>query len=203
MPENPGEQIFSSSKFYSVVDEAIDFFSKTPIHELPPAAGFTGVGVYGLYYKGDFEEYHRITEMNKVTLVQPIYVGKTVPEGWRTARITKLTSKSLYKRLQEHAKNINLANNLRSEDFKCRYMVFGEMEMGLIGVVEAQLIRRYNPLWNTVIDGFGNHDPGGGRYNQAKSDWDVLHPGRPWGDKLMGAAPSLDRVIRKVRQHFG
>ncbi len=31
---------------------------------------------------------------------------------------------------------------------------------------------------NKIIDGFGNHDPGKGRYNQLRSRWDKLHPGR-------------------------
>jgi hypothetical protein len=31
---------------------------------------------------------------------------------------------------------------------------------------------------DAAVDGFGNHDPGKGRYKQARSDWDVIHPGR-------------------------
>jgi hypothetical protein len=81
-------------------------------------------------------------------------------------------------------------------------MLIGGVETELIGAVEAQLIRDYRPLWNVVIDGFGNHDPGQGRYNQAKSEWDVLHPGRLWASRLTGKAPSRDAVIRKVCQHF-
>lgn len=60
-------------------------------------------------------------------------------------------------------------------------------------------VPRYTPLWNTVVDGFGNHDPGADRYNQARSEWDALHPGRPWADRLTGASPSLEHVMAKVR----
>lgn len=42
----------------------------------------------------------------------------------------------------------------------------------------------FRPVWNMVIDGFGNHDPGSGRYNQKISSWDTLHPGRSWAMKL-------------------
>jgi hypothetical protein len=73
----------------------------------------------------------------------------------------------------------------------------------LVVPVEAELIRRYAPLWNSVVDGFGNHDPGKGRYNQARSEWDVLHPGRPWAERLTGESPRLEDVIAKVRQHLG
>lgn len=34
-----------------------------------------------------------------------------------------------------------------------------------------------------MIDGFGNHDPGGGRYEGLQPRWDVLHPGRSWAAK--------------------
>ena len=33
-------------------------------------------------------------------------------------------------------------------------------------------------LWNSLVDGFGNHDPGAGRYKGLRPRWDVLHPGR-------------------------
>lgn len=49
---------------------------------------------------------------------------------------------------------------------------------------ESLLIGRFSPIWNTVVDGFGNHDPGSGRRNQARSRWDVLHPGRNWAELL-------------------
>ena len=79
-------------------------------------------------------------------------------------------------------------------------MILTDIESDLVIPVEAEMIRRYAPLWNTVIDGFGNHDPGSGRYDQAKSEWDVLHPGRPWAARLRGASPSLKQVMDKVRQ---
>jgi hypothetical protein len=72
----------------------------------------------------------------------------------------------------------------------------------LIVPVESELIRRHKPLWNSVVDGFGNHDPGSGRYDQAPSEWDVLHPGRPWVERLTGAPPEWEAVVAKIQQHF-
>ena len=74
------------------------------------------------------------------------------------------------------------------------------VESDLIVPVEAELIRRFRPLWNYAVDGFGNHDPGRGRYNQAKSEWDILHPGRTWAERLRGESPHLEDVIAKVHQ---
>ena len=48
---------------------------------------------------------------------------------------------------------------------------------------ENILIERFKPLWNQVIDGFGNNDPGGRRATQYRSHWDVLHPGKTLGCK--------------------
>jgi hypothetical protein len=81
-------------------------------------------------------------------------------------------------------------------------MVLNDLEGDLVVPVEAELIRRFQPLWNATIDGFGNHDPGAGRYNQANSDWDVIHPGRPWAKKLKGTPTILEDVIAKVHRHF-
>jgi hypothetical protein len=78
-------------------------------------------------------------------------------------------------------------------------MILQEIEADLIIPVEAALIRKHRPLWNAVIDGFGNHDPGKGRYDQARSEWDVLLPGRPWADRLTGQPPSLEEVLKKIQ----
>ena len=72
----------------------------------------------------------------------------------------------------------------------------------MIGTVEAALIKITQPLWNTVVDGFGNHDPGSGRYEQARSDWDVLHPGRLWADKCKGKSSNRAEVENKIKLHF-
>ena len=67
---------------------------------------------------------------------------------------------------------------------------------------ESALIRRYRPVWNALIDGFGNHDPGSGRYNQAKSDWDVVHAGRSWAVKCQGVAKDLKTVKASIARHL-
>jgi len=80
-------------------------------------------------------------------------------------------------------------------------MVLNDQESNLIGTVEAALIRLYKPLWNSVIDGFGNHDPGKGRYEQAKSEWDVIHPGRNWAKRLRGQSPNIYDILIKIENY--
>ena len=77
-------------------------------------------------------------------------------------------------------------------------MLLNDQESNLIGTIEAALIRLYQPLWNSVIDGFGNHDPGKGRSEQAMSEWDVIHPGRKWAKRLRGQSPNIDDILSKI-----
>lgn len=196
------KNIFTSHKFRSVVDDAINFIVHTACYKFPPDEKFIGGGVYILYYCGDYELYSKISNDNPSACTTPVYVGKAVCSGWRTGRINITNEPKLFQRLREHARNIDIAENLDRKDFRCRYILLKGRESDLIGSVEAELIRRSTPLWNTVVDGFGNHDPGKGRYNQAKSEWDVLHPGRKWALKCKGKAPSRSETMRKVKGYI-
>jgi len=101
----------------------------------------------------------------------------------------------LYRRLCEHADSIRQATNLSIPDFRCRYLVVDDI---WIPLGESLLISRYAPLWNQKIDGFGNHDPGKGRYNQQRSLWDVIHPGRVWAEKLQPNSRSPETVLKDM-----
>lgn len=171
---------------------------------LPPKKRFHGTGVYAIYYTGKNELYTSVPERNRIEFSLPIYVGKAVPRGWRQARAITQADKKTYElngRLREHARSIEQGRNLLADDFYCRFMILEDAASSLIGTVEAALIRFYLPLWNTKIDGFGNHDPDKGRYNQAKSDWDILHPGRPWADKCLGDSPESNIIEDKLIEY--
>ena len=201
-PAEIEKHVFRSIKFQGVVEEAINFFVSTPVNPLLPKEKFDGAGVYALYYVGAFSDYKTLAQKNILECASPIYVGKAVPPGWRTARTQKTLSADLHRRLREHANSIKSTSNLKLTDFRCRFMVLENLEADLVVPIEAELIRRFTPIWNNLIDGFGNHDPGSGRYNQAKSEWDTLHPGRKWADRLKGRSPSLQNVEKKLRDAF-
>lgn len=167
---------------------------KRSVVELPPAP-FSGAGVYVLYYLGDFPAYKKVVAQNlNDQWAAPIYVGKAVPPGARKGGygLDETPSDVLYRRLKEHADSIQQATNLKLEDFRCRFLVVDDI---WIPLGEALLITMYAPLWNRLLDGFGNHDPGSGRYNQQRSPWDVVHPGRAWAEKLKPNARSSDEFI--------
>jgi len=192
--------VFRSPEIIKVVGDAINFLLKSPDYQLPPGVQFEGSGVYSIYYKGGFPQYKKLAACNRTSCERPIYVGKAVPPGWRQARKTEVSSSSLYGRLREHARNIKETDNLKIEGFACRFMILEGQESNLIGTVESELIRRFTPLWNSVIDGFGNHDPGSGRYNQSPSEWDILHPGRKWAAKLTGKPSTVKKIKAKIHR---
>ena len=195
------KHVFHSEAFAEIIKDTIRFFNGTPVHLLPPPENFVGAGVYALYYIGKSPLYKYLYEENRISFVQPIYVGKAVPRGWRQARLQQ-ASNELFARLSDHENSIAQAKNLRIEDFRCRFMILEDAAADMIVTVEASLIRQYTPIWNSCIDGFGNHDPGSGRYDQAKSEWDILHPGREWADKLRGSHPTEKEIKDKALSYY-
>ncbi|MFP4055503.1 MAG: Eco29kI family restriction endonuclease [Candidatus Brocadiia bacterium] len=101
---------------------------------------------------------------------------------------------ALFRRLRDHAKSLEAAYNLDISDFRCRYLVVVPV---WITLAERFLLAHYRPVWNTIIEGFGNHDPGKGRRNMRRPRWDILHPGRPWAERLE-AAETADQVTAEL-----
>lgn len=204
-PFNRSEHVYKNDAFAELVKDAIRFFNGTPVHSLPLVDRFNGTGVYALYYTGNNPLYAPLAELNRLSYAVPIYVGKAVPRGWRQARVVDniLTqSNELHSRIREHAKNIEIGKNLSISDFACRFVIFEAAGSDMISTVEASLIKLFRPLWNTSVDGFGNHTPGAGRFEQAKSDWDVIHPGRLFADRCNGIPKAALAIQNNIQAHF-
>ena len=199
------EHVYKNDAFVELVKDAVRFFNGTPVHTLPPPESFLGTGVYAIYYTGKHPIYKKYAELNRLSYSYPIYVGKAVPKGWRQARTSDNQvnqSRELYGRLREHSRSINTVQELALEDFSCRFVIFEDASSDMIGTIEAALIKLNMPLWNSTVDGFGIHDPGSGRYKQAKSDWDVIHPGRRWAEKCTGAHTGKADILAGVKAHL-
>lgn len=199
------KHVYTNDAFVELVKDAVRFFNGTPVHTLPPPTRFLGTGVYALYYTGRSGIYGRYGELNRLSYGHPIYVGKAVPKGWRQARTVDIPgqqSAELFNRLNEHSRNITTVNGIDLNDFMCRFVILEEASSDMIGTIEAALIKVHTPLWNTSLDGFGNHTPGKGRFNQAKSDWDVIHEGRAWAAKCQGIANEKSLLIENIKKYF-
>ncbi len=199
------EHIYKNDAFIELVKDAVRFFNGTPVHTLPPPESFYGTGVYALYYTGNLALYKKYNELNRLSYNYPIYVGKAVPKGWRQSRVSdnpEKQSKELYNRLKEHNRSIVAGHGLNQDDFMCRFVIFENDGSDMIGTIEAALIKIHRPLWNVALDGFGNHTPGKGRFQQAKSDWDVIHPGRRWAEKCTGVHRPKNVILANIIAHL-
>ena len=185
------DHVYADQWITELLKDAVAFFMGTPIVQMPPPEKFAGAGVYAIYCrakKGIYTAYG--TKLNSLSWDVPIYVGKAIPEGWRQGRVlgSKTNSSALYSRLSTHAESIAAGKGLALADFACRFAIFEGGAAEMIAAIESAIISIHSPLWNSVIDGFGNHDPGGKRYGGKKTQWDCLHPGRKWAEKMTGEA---------------
>jgi len=181
----------------NLAEAVADALLNTTVQPLPPEP-FVGAGVYALYYDGSFPAYRLLTEINRGGEFRcPIYVGKAIPAGARKGGLGLEVEhgQALYKRLNEHAESINAAKNLDISDFYCRFLVVDDI---WIPLAESMMIERFKPLWNLVLDGFGNHDPGKGRYSSMMPQWDCMHPGRAWADRLRPCASTREQLFERM-----
>jgi hypothetical protein len=175
-----------------------------PAHPLGELKAFHGSGIYAIYYHGAHPAYGPVAAPNradKASPTIPIYVGKAVPQGARKGKVLEepTKSKALFNRLQDHADSIQATGTLDIADFTCRYLVVDEI---WIPLGESLMIAKFSPLWNLVVEGFGNHDPGSGRYNGLRPRWDTLHPGRAWALKCKEREESQTEIAREVGSYL-
>ena len=168
-------------------------FERRPLLRLADDISVRGPGIYCLVYTGPFDVYGEIAASGN-----PVYVGKAVPPGSRRGDTVNVDSPALRSRLREHARSIDQATNLDKKDFQYRYLA---IEPVWITLAERFAIDHYKPVWNRCLDGFGDHDPGSGRYNGEKSWWDTMHPGRGWAGNLR-QVKTLEEAIERVQTFF-
>ncbi|NOQ35161.1 MAG: Eco29kI family restriction endonuclease [Methylococcaceae bacterium] len=186
----------ADSKIEAVIKPAFIFFENTPYYQISNFPQFEGAGVYALFLKSTINTcYHEC-----LPAMYPIYIGKAAPSGSRQGK-KNTVGKTLRNRLQKHLRSIEQAENLNTDDFLCRFMIFQNLATDMISAMESYLIRQYNPLWNSYIDGFGINAPGAGRYNQSPSEWDTLHPGRYYAKQLTGEPRNKAQILTKLQNY--
>jgi hypothetical protein len=173
-----------------------------PMVSLPPEDRFVGAGVYAIYYSGDFPLYARLSAtLREPKTAVPIYIGKAALVGTCTGEFgfDPEIVPELFNKLWQHAESIKQTRNLSLHHFSCRYLVVDDI---WIPLGESLLIEGFVPLWNKVLDGFGNHDPGKGRQQQQKSPWDVIHGGRAWAERLQPNARTEQQLTELVQEYI-
>ena len=151
-------------------------FEQQLLNRLGDPINIYGPGIYSLVYTGALPAYQTISLSST-----PIYVGKAVPPGSRRGDTVDAHAPALQARLREHARSIEQSENLNLDEFRYRFLAIVPV---WITLAERFIIEYYKPVWNRCLDGFGDHDPGSGRYNGERSWWDTMHPGRTWAERL-------------------
>lgn len=157
---------------------------RRPAEPLGDLTSFDGSGIYALYYIGSEDPYAELGAFNvEHECALPIYVGRAKEPGARQGLnpFEPVTRPLLWSRINQHRRSIENATNLEVDDFRVSALVCMPI---WIPLAEAVAIRRYRPLWNSHLQGFGIHAPGSGRAGQERSQWDELHPGRGFSASL-------------------
>lgn len=182
------------------ISRALD---EQPVVPLKDVTRFNGAGVYALYYSGEFPAYRDLAHANQE---QPgswaIYIGKAEAENHRKGdpdQQSVLEGPKLFNRIQNHKRSIESASNLEVEDFTLRYLVVAPTWVQLAEIIAIKL---HHPVWNSLIDGFGNHDPGKGRRNGMRPRWDTLHPGRTWAAQLRERPEAASTVESEILNYL-
>lgn len=214
MPDLQPEEFLDKDGFYNPLDEknlargVADALTRQPVYPLSLRT-FDGSGVYALYYVGDFPLYRPLAQLcthlgreDHLGLgphAVPIYVGRSSAGSGRYGKLKTEGSRVLYKRISDHRRSIKAASELNLDHIRVRYLRVRDVWVPL---GEVGLLQQFTPLWNVVLDGFGNKAPGSGRERQKRSTWDTLHPGRPAAMKLPENEEPIasieDRVARAV-----
>lgn len=199
------------SEIYNPLDKinlgksVADALLEQPVTPLGQIQSFEGAGIYVLYYHGPYPAYAPIAAANAEGARWPIYIGKAIPSGGRKGASLSASSRgrSLYNRLTDHRDSIAAAEagsgTLAVADFSARYLTVDDI---WIPLGESLLIANFRPVWNIALDGFGNHDPGKGRYNGLRPLWDHLHPGRAWAIKCAERTEELPEVTQRIADYL-
>lgn len=191
------ESVFNPLAKRNLGKSVVDALLETTASPLKTVGTFPGAGIYAIYYRGPFPNYRKLSQLNQALPTYPIYIGKAIPKGGRkgTSSDASLDSSALSKRLQEHKASIETVDSLSIDDFEYRGLVVDDI---WISLGETLVIQRFQPLWNHVVDGFGNHDPGTGRYGGMRPAWDELHPGRAWAARCQPPKLTRAKILQAV-----
>lgn len=160
---------------------------------LPPDSDkFTGAGLYAIYYRGNsLSIYRPLADLNV-----PVYVGQALSDNSRTGDGPQ-NSRALWKRMQDHRKSIAGAD-LPVPEFPMRLLRLPDVHANM---GENGLRRFYQPVWNTVLSGFGSHEQGRTTRQSGRSKWDTIHPGRnrTYGDDKHDSSDLMTKLEKHIK----
>ncbi|MFD0203045.1 MULTISPECIES: Eco29kI family restriction endonuclease [Saccharothrix] len=167
---------------------------RTLAAELPR---FEGSGLYAIYYVGS--GHYLYSPLSSLTI--PVYVGQSASHNSATGRPVTNGVRRLWDRVNQHRRSIDACENLDVADFAVRLLRMPDVHANL---GENGLRVEYQPVWNSILRGFGGHEQGSTTRTSARSKWDTLHPGRSrsYGSQPHDAAVLAEQVRRHIRRQI-
>ena len=167
-------------------------FERQPSYSLaaePPE--FTSSGLYAIYYEGESVALYRPLAP---TLI-PVYVGQARSTNSATGKTTG-ARRPLWSRIRDHRRSIE-GGDLPVGEFTVRLLAMPDVHIDL---GENGLRVGYQPVWNSVLNGFGSHEQGPTTRKSGRSKWDTLHAGRK---RTFGETKhDIDALYEKAREHI-
>ncbi|MEV6894270.1 Eco29kI family restriction endonuclease [Kribbella sp. NPDC051137] len=153
-----------------------EFEEQEPIGLTYEVPLFEGSGLYAIYYHGDSEELYKPL----ADLAIPVYVGQARSHNSATGR-TARSLRPLHSRIKQHRVSID-GGGLYLDEFSVRLLCMPDVH---IDMGENGLRVGYQPVWNSILTGFGSHEQGSATRSSARTKWDTVHPGRSrtYGDE--------------------
>lgn len=145
-------------------------FEEQPSFSLQrPVPNFDGAGLYAVYYHGETVKLYQ--PLRDVAI--PLYVGQARSYNSATGRGQQLPQ-PLWSRVQQHRRSM-IEGGLPVDEFGVRLLRMPDVH---IDMGEDGLRRGYQPVWNSVLTGFGSHEQGSRTRRSGRSKWDTVHQGR-------------------------
>jgi hypothetical protein len=202
LPDEEAYDPLTYNKLGRSISETLLRRQPIPMNNLPL---FNGAGIYAIYYTGEHTLYHAYAPLasthQDAPFSRPIYVGKAEAAGARKGKgDLEASGSKLADRLIQHASSIRAAQtSLNIADFYCRYLIVNYV---WIPLGETIVINLTDPLWNVVVEGFGNHTPGKGRREGMRPMWDTIHPWRTWAEKLPDREETALDIDQRIAKFF-
>jgi len=162
------------------------FEEQEPVSLANPLPLFTGAGLYAIYYQGDSVKLYR--PLNQLAI--PVYAGQARATNSATGR-TAGKARPLMDRVQQHRESIE-GGGLPIGEFSVRLLLMPDVH---IDMGENGLRVGYQPVWNSILSGFGSHEQGSTTRQSKRSKWDTVHPGR--ARTYGGSAHDRDELVSR------
>ncbi|MEU4301872.1 Eco29kI family restriction endonuclease [Kitasatospora aureofaciens] len=192
MPTGYTPEHFDPLSTKRITNTICEMFERQPLVSMnTEISRFSGSGLYALYYRGSTVDLYKPLVGYQI----PVYVGQGASSNSATGKNASATD-PVWNRLRNHRTSI-MDGGLPIEEFRFRALLMPDVHANL---GEDGLRRGYQPVWNSVLTGFGSNEQGSTTRQSKKSKWDTVHEGRKRTHG--GIKHDLDALTARASKHI-